>query len=114
MDSWMCQNLDIDYDCAKLFMKKFPKLTFQNGNDLVVWEWLGLYYSLATRPECSVTPLNWQEYKKAMLSGTGKMWDLLLGANLIFGGMEFDADFMELEILATLSRVPLHRTKSGL
>lgn len=44
MDSWMCQNLDIDYDCAKLFMKKFPKLTFQNGNDLVVWEWVCYNY----------------------------------------------------------------------
>jgi hypothetical protein len=30
-----------------------------------------------------------------MLKGKGKNWDLMLKADLVWGGLEFDADFMQ-------------------
>ena len=55
---------------------------------------MGLYYALDIQPECNITPLTWGEYKSAMLKGKGKNWDRMLNADLVWGGLEFDADFM--------------------
>ena len=49
---------------------------------------------MAFHPACNVTALTWPEYKNAMLAGKGRTWDLMLQADLVWGGLEFDADFM--------------------
>jgi hypothetical protein len=43
---------------------------------------------------CSVCLVVWSDYKMALLSGMGSTWQQLLEADLIIGGVEFDADFM--------------------
>ena len=53
-------------------------------------------YALAERtgPVCNVELIKWVDYKRAMLSGRGDMWDALWNADLIMGGLMMEADFM--------------------
>jgi hypothetical protein len=41
-----------------------------------------------------VSYLSWKVFQKAVLSGKGVMWDSMMQADLVMGGMDFSIDFL--------------------
>jgi hypothetical protein len=38
--------------------------------------------------------INWVDYKRAMVEGRGRVWDLMLKSDVVVGGYGFQADFL--------------------
>lgn len=41
-----------------------------------------------------VSYVSWKTFRKAVLSGKGKVWDEMMNGDLVMGGMDFTVDFM--------------------
>ena len=78
----------------------------------IIWDWVGSsYFTCLHCPDCysqlllpiimqsmpgawKVTYLNWNDFLNGILLAHGDIWRLLLGADLVVGGLDISADFL--------------------